>query len=243
MFDHVLREIKRLEQVKTAVSLPLDDEGHLDRECPNDECQFLFKIHVDDWKNICRDEEVFCPLCRHAAPAKSWFTTEQAEKINNTVQSVFGGAIGRGMKVDADAWNLRQPSNSFIKITMSVKSSTPPIVLPISAADPMRQKATCTQCECRYSYVGRRVTASLTAGVAPTRNAIKYQAAPAWLGGKARYMSHRPSSSYPGRRDLIRAGILAGMSAVLPWQGARADLRQVARDRTRITVRSRATAL
>jgi uncharacterized Zn finger protein (UPF0148 family) len=154
MFDHVLREIKQLEQVKTEVSLPLDDEGYLDRECPNEECQFLFKIYVDDWKNICRDEEVFCPLCRHAARAKSWYTTEQAEKINNTVQSVFGGAISRGMKADADAWNRRQPSNAFIKITMSVKSSTPPIVLPISAADSMRQKATCTQCECRYSYIG-----------------------------------------------------------------------------------------
>lgn len=95
MFDHVLREIKRLEQANTTVSLPLDEEGYLDRECPSQECQFLFKIHAEDWKGICRDEEVFCPLCRHAAPAKSWFTTEQAEKINNTMRSVFGGAISR----------------------------------------------------------------------------------------------------------------------------------------------------
>jgi hypothetical protein len=58
------------------------------------------------------------------------------------------------MKADADAWNRRQPSNSLIKITMSVKSSTPPIVLPISAADSMRQKAACAQCKCRYSYIG-----------------------------------------------------------------------------------------
>ena len=47
-------------------------------------------------------------------------------------------------------------------------------------------------------------------------------------------MSDRPASSHPVRRDLIKAGILAGMSAVLPWHRARADLQQVARDRTMI---------
>jgi uncharacterized Zn finger protein (UPF0148 family) len=154
VFENLLRELGRLDGAKTEVSLPLDEDGYLDRECPNDECQFQFKIYVDDWKNICRDEEVFCPMCRHAAPAKSWHTTEQVEKINNTARSVFGTAINRAMRADADAWNRRQSLNSFIKITMCVKSSAAPIVLPISAADPMRQKATCTQCQCRYSYIG-----------------------------------------------------------------------------------------
>lgn len=154
MFNNLLREIRRLDQTKAEVSLPLDEDGYLDRECPNGNCQFQFKIHAEDWKSICRDEEVFCPLCRHAAPAKSWFTKDQADKINRTIQSVFGGAIRRGMKADADQWNRRQPSNSLIKIRMSVQSSAPPIVLPISAAEPMRQKTTCTQCRCRYSYIG-----------------------------------------------------------------------------------------
>jgi hypothetical protein len=154
VFENLLRELKRLESVKTEVSLPLDENGYLDRECPAPECQFQFKILVEDWKNICRDEEVFCPMCRHAAPAKSWFTTEQVDKINNTARSVIGTAIGQAMKADADAWNRRQSPNSFIQITMSVKANAPPLVLPISAADPMRQKATCTQCHCRYSYIG-----------------------------------------------------------------------------------------
>lgn len=154
MFENLIRELGRLDGVKSEVSLPLDEDGYLDRECPNEECQFQFKIHGDDWKNICRDEEVFCAICRHPAPAKSWFSAEQVEKINNTAQSVFGTAISRAMRADADAWNGRQSSNSFIKIMMSVKSSPQPIVLPISAAVPMRQKAMCTQCQCRYSYIG-----------------------------------------------------------------------------------------
>jgi peptide/nickel transport system substrate-binding protein len=38
------------------------------------------------------------------------------------------------------------------------------------------------------------------------------------------------------RRELIKAGIVAGAGALLPWQVARADLREVARNRTVILV-------
>jgi len=49
-------------------------------------------------------------------------------------------------------------------------------------------------------------------------------------------MTDRPPSSDLGRRDLIKAGMLAGLGAVLPWESARADLPQVARERTMILV-------
>ena len=49
-------------------------------------------------------------------------------------------------------------------------------------------------------------------------------------------MSNRPPSPNPARRDLIKAGILAGVTAVLPWQSARAELAPVARNRTMILV-------
>src|SRR5438309_10058541 len=46
----------------------------------------------------------------------------------------------------------------------------------------------------------------------------------------------RPDSFHLARRDVIKAGILAGVSAVLPWESARADLPQVARNRTVVLV-------
>jgi peptide/nickel transport system substrate-binding protein len=51
-----------------------------------------------------------------------------------------------------------------------------------------------------------------------------------------RFPSSHPGSSHPGRRDVIKAGIFAGVSAVLPWDSARADLPQVARNRTVVLV-------
>src|SRR6266853_288118 len=54
--------------------------------------------------------------------------------------------------------------------------------------------------------------------------------------GKRRRMPDHPPTFCPDRRDLIKAGILAGVSAVLPWESAHADLPQVARNRTVVLV-------
>jgi peptide/nickel transport system substrate-binding protein len=49
-------------------------------------------------------------------------------------------------------------------------------------------------------------------------------------------MPDHPPLSHLGRRELIKAGIAAGASGLLPWQVARADLREVPRNRTMILV-------
>jgi len=47
-------------------------------------------------------------------------------------------------------------------------------------------------------------------------------------------MSDDTAAHHLRRRDLIKTGVLAGMAAVLPWQEARADLPEVARNRTMV---------
>ena len=42
-------------------------------------------------------------------------------------------------------------------------------------------------------------------------------------------MSDRLPILHPGRRDLIKAGLLTGAAALLPWHRARADLPPVVR--------------
>lgn len=68
MFDDVLRKLRQLERgVQIPIQLELDDNGYLDRVCPSDDCGTHFKVMFEDWRDIVRDEEVFCPLCRHDA--------------------------------------------------------------------------------------------------------------------------------------------------------------------------------
>jgi hypothetical protein len=34
---------------------------------PASPCMTDFKVKFDDWKNLVKDEQVFCPVCRHEA--------------------------------------------------------------------------------------------------------------------------------------------------------------------------------
>lgn len=155
MFDNLIRELRRLEQQKS-VSVPIeaDADGYLDRECPAPECLFLFKVHEDDWSNIVRDEEIFCPSCRHAAPSRSWYTTAQAEEAPKYALAQLQNRINNAMRADAAASKQRQKRNSFINITLDVKGGRKVVSLPVAAADPMRLRTACEDCGCRYSYIG-----------------------------------------------------------------------------------------
>ncbi len=154
MFDNVIRELKRL-STPTPLTIPIqaDAEGCYDRECPAETCLFAFKIHAEDWRQICREEEVFCPSCRHTAPAKSWYTREHVEASKAYARNHVIGRINGAMRAAAQDWNQRQPPRSFLKITMEANGNDP-LLLPIAAAEPMRLKTTCEACSCRYSYIG-----------------------------------------------------------------------------------------
>jgi hypothetical protein len=155
VFDELLRALRQLEgRQKIPVSIPADADGYLDRECPSAECLFGFKVLDEDWRDKVRNEEVFCPFCGHSADSGKWLTQEQVEHIRQTgiahVQQHLGGAMRR----DAERWNRIQPRNSFLKITMRVKSRPQQIPVPLAAAEPMRLKITCPQCSCRYAVIG-----------------------------------------------------------------------------------------
>lgn len=155
MFENLQKELRRLaERQQVEVPLESDAEGYADKECPAEACLFQFKIHGDDWKNIVRDEEVFCPSCRHTAPAKSWYTTAQ---VNAAKQYAFGTVVNRlngAMRADAHASKRRQKPGAFLSITLDVKGGRDAVLVPIAAAEPMRLRTICEDCGCRYSYVG-----------------------------------------------------------------------------------------
>ncbi|MBI6563383.1 hypothetical protein YA0745_21810 [Pseudomonas synxantha] len=155
MFDNLQKELRRLAATRQ-VSVPIesDAEGYIDKECPAEACLFQFKIYSDDWTNIVRDDEVFCPSCRHAAPAKSWFTTAQIEAAKQYALGTVINGLNGAMRADAQASKRRQKPGSFLSITLDVKGGKDSVLLPIAAAEPMRLRTRCDDCACRYSYVG-----------------------------------------------------------------------------------------
>lgn len=48
----ILRELENLGRQPIQYKFPIevDEDGYIDKECPNEECLFQFKIHNEDWK-------------------------------------------------------------------------------------------------------------------------------------------------------------------------------------------------
>ena len=82
------------------VTLQSDRKGYFDRECPNENCLYTFKINMQDWEEKVSDEEVHCPMCGHIDTSEKWWTQKQLEgklKLEYyKLQKTFEGAIELG---------------------------------------------------------------------------------------------------------------------------------------------------
>jgi hypothetical protein len=94
------------------------------------------------------------PFCGHTADSGKWWTQDQIEHAKEATVAHLQERIGRAIEEDADRWNRRQPRNSFLRVTMKVDSRPWHVLLPPTAAEPMRLKITCPECACRYAVSG-----------------------------------------------------------------------------------------
>lgn len=155
MFENLLRELAGMgDEVTVQVPVSHDAEGYLDRECPVEACLFAFKVFGDDWSNLVRDEAVHCPMCRHEAPSDQWLTRAQVQEARQFALSHIKARLGDAMRMDARQQNASQRPGSFLNITMDVQGPPPDPMDPLSSTEPMRLRAACEACACRYSYIG-----------------------------------------------------------------------------------------
>ena len=156
MFKDLMKTLEGLDgtQLCVPISTKPDKDGYIDRRCPATECEFLFKVHEEDWRNIVQDEAVWCPFCGHDGPSDQWWTHEQIEKAKEAAFAEVKHRINDSMRRDAAQWNRHQPRNAFISMTMKVNARPKEIVLPAAATDPMQLKISCPECLCRYTVIG-----------------------------------------------------------------------------------------
>jgi len=93
MFEKLKRELKRLERSGISIPIGADEEGSIDKECPSENCGFVFKVREENWKNLFKDEAVYCPLCGHEADSNCWWTTEQVKNAEKQGQRFVEGTI------------------------------------------------------------------------------------------------------------------------------------------------------
>lgn len=155
MFEELIQELENLKYQQISVPVKADAEGYLDKECPNTECLFAFKVNQDDWKSLFRDEAVYCPMCGHNAPAKSFWTTEQIENATSQGYKYLRGKIDAALEEGANNFNLRQDQNSFFTMSFKVTgTNSQHYILPISAKKEFERKLKCDECNANFAVIG-----------------------------------------------------------------------------------------
>lgn len=153
MFEKLLKELERITQI--SVPIQSDEDGYLDRECPNEDCLFQFKVYETDWEELFKDEKVFCPFCRHEAKSDAWFATEHIEQAKEQVIKHIHGRIDKALEQGARDFNSKQPRNSFIKMSGKV-TGTKLIhyIVPVPSKEEMQLKIQCKICNAKYAVIG-----------------------------------------------------------------------------------------
>lgn len=93
------------EHISIPVSLPLDSDGFLRRECPTCEGEFKWFSHQEGDPDAETVDKYFCPLCGVPAGLESWWTPAQLEymegatapQVDRLIQDSLNDAF-KGMK-------------------------------------------------------------------------------------------------------------------------------------------------
>lgn len=130
-----------------------DEKGYLDRQCPNENCLFEFKVNMQDWEDKVSDDEVYCPLCGHVAPSDSWYTYEQLDAMEE-IAADWARSYILG-EIDKMFGNLARSTrnNKYIKITYKRNRPVTFVNNPIGAKEEWTLDITCDGNDI-YLFVG-----------------------------------------------------------------------------------------
>lgn len=131
-----------------------DDKGYIDRQCPNEECEYVFKVHLNDWKEKFSDEEIYCPMCGYVADSGQWWTYKQLDEGQeiaiNYAQDYFLNKIDKTLK------NMERETknNSFVEFTYKTSKRNSFVNNPIGQREEWAIDIICIECNTRYSVIG-----------------------------------------------------------------------------------------
>jgi hypothetical protein len=112
-------------EISLGVSLPLDSDGFLRRECPTCDREFKWLHSVEGEQETVPVPSggYFCPYCGVQAPSNAWFTQEQSSLITNTVTTDAVDPMIKkfGNQINDIARRSRGAMNANIRFTPTEK--------------------------------------------------------------------------------------------------------------------------
>lgn len=136
------------------IKLILDAKGYFDRECPNENCLYTFKINMQDWEEKVSDDEVYCPMCGQVDTSDNWWTKEQLESIQKIATDYAIGHIQGELDKVFGKLARSTRNNKFVKITYKPGKRISFVNNPIGQSEEWEQEIQCPHCFTRYSVIG-----------------------------------------------------------------------------------------
>lgn len=131
-----------------------DDKGYFDRECPNENCLYTFKIYMRDWDDKIAGSDVHCPMCGHIAGNDSWWTQEQLEAIQEAQVNYAMSLIHDKLDEAFGTLARSTKNNEFVKITYKPGKRVSFSNNPIGQREEWETEIVCEQCNTKYSVIG-----------------------------------------------------------------------------------------
>ena len=140
--------------IKIPITFNPDEKGYFDRECPNEDCKFNFKINTEDWEEKVSDEEVHCPKCGYVSDASQWFTEKQIKNIEKIATSFAMSYVEAELDKSFKRLERSTRNNKYFRITYKPNMKTTFVNNPIGASDSWELEIKCENCGTRYSVIG-----------------------------------------------------------------------------------------
>jgi hypothetical protein len=125
------------DEVSIPMSLPLDGDGFLRRECPTCEREFKCLVSQDDDDATPAPEGgYFCPYCAVQAPPDAWWTKDQLETAKALMYREVVAPELEGLQRSVD--QLNRQSGGFIDITARLEVDEPDEPASLTEIDDMQ---------------------------------------------------------------------------------------------------------
>lgn len=136
------------------ITFQSDEKGYFDRECPNENCLYTFKVFMADWEEKVSDNEVHCPRCGHIDSAEKWWTQKQLEDMQeyagNWAEAYVHNELDKTLR-DIEKSTKR---NRYIKITYKPDRRISFTNNPLGQSKEWDKEIQCSECHTKYSVIG-----------------------------------------------------------------------------------------
>lgn len=138
--------------MKITIPLIPDEKGYIDRKCPNENCNFIFKVKEQDCKKL---TSIFCPLCgHHDSNINNWITDEQYQQAVEHAKNYAMNYVQEEFNKMFSSLARSSQNNKYCKITYKPGKKISYTNNPIEQREQWTLDITCEKCNTSYSVIG-----------------------------------------------------------------------------------------